>query len=206
MPPKQDDTAHKQDAAAPKPDNAGAAGGTTGAAGGATGGNVPPPGTQGTGAKNKDKLRAPGTTFGTPPPPLHVLQLTPELFQQTVAAAVTAALNAQRGQQPAPAAVADTPPAAAVVLRKEKKLAEFWTSRPTMWFRLFDGQFPESLGEDFRFNSLLNHLPSAALPFVDHVLRAPGVDPFTRSKASLCLLYTSPSPRDGLLSRMPSSA
>ena len=28
----------------------------------------------------------------------------------------------------------------------------------------------------------------------------------TRSEASICLLYTSPSPRDGLLSRMPSSA
>ena len=29
---------------------------------------------------------------------------------------------------------------------------------------------------------------------------------FSRSKPSSCLLYTSPSPRDGLLSRMPSSA
>ena len=29
-------------------------------------------------------------------------------------------------------------------------------------------------------------------------------DPFNQSK--ICLLYTSPSPRDGLLSRMPSSA
>ena len=35
--------------------------------------------------------------FNTPPP--QVLQLTPELFQQTVAAAVTAALAASVGQQ-----------------------------------------------------------------------------------------------------------
>ena len=46
--------------------------------------------------------------FKTPPPnhpppvnapPTQVLQLTPELFQQTVAAAVTAALAASAGQQ-----------------------------------------------------------------------------------------------------------
>ena len=30
--------------------------------------------------------------------------------------------------------------------------------------------------------------------------------PKGESKPSICLLYTSPSPRDGLLSRMPSSA
>ena len=29
---------------------------------------------------------------------------------------------------------------------------------------------------------------------------------FTRQMCTICLLYTSPSPRDGLLSRMPSSA
>ena len=42
-------------------------------------------------------------------------------------------------------------------------------------------------------------------------LQAAGNDPFTLTKFpqdaySACLLYTSPSPRDGLLSRMPSSA
>ena len=31
-------------------------------------------------------------------------------------------------------------------------------------------------------------------------------DDFTRPLQEICLLYTSPSPRDGLLSRMPSSA
>ena len=32
------------------------------------------------------------------------------------------------------------------------------------------------------------------------------VEGFANGKAYVCLLYTSPSPRDGLLSRMPSSA
>ena len=64
-----------------------------------------------------------------------------------------------------------------------------------MWFRLFDGQFPAALSEDARFNALLNNLPSAALPFVDHVLRAPGQDPFSRAKACLIKHYEV-SPRD----------
>ena len=34
----------------------------------------------------------------------------------------------------------------------------------------------------------------------------PGMNPRLRSAIQACLLYTSPSPRDGLLSRMPSSA
>ena len=137
-----------------------------------------------------------------PPPPHHppqILQLTPELFQQTVAAAVTAALTAaQQSQAAAPSAAvtAAAPNAPATVIpRKEKKLAEFWTSRPTMWFRLFDGQFPEVLSEDVKFNALLNHLPSQALPFVDHILRAPDQDPFSRAKACLIKHYEV-SPRD----------
>ena len=64
-----------------------------------------------------------------------------------------------------------------------------------MWFRLFDGHFPVALLEDIKFNALLNHLPSQALPFVDHVLRAPGQDPFSRAKACLIKHYEV-SPRD----------
>ena len=33
-----------------------------------------------------------------------------------------------------------------------------------------------------------------------------GTDAFNLDQLNVCLLYTSPSPRDGLLSRMPSSA
>ena len=176
----------------PPPDTAGngagAAAGPGAGAGAATGGNQ---GTKG-GTRPKD--------VKVPPPPANppqILQLTPELFQQTVAAAVTAALTAAQGHPAAgaPAAAANVQVVPPVIPRKEKKLAEFWTSRPTMWFRLFDGQFPESQPEDARFNALLNHLPSAALPFVDHILRAPGQDPFTRAKACLVKHYEV-SPRD----------
>ena len=146
-------------------------------------------GNAGNAGRQKD-TRAP-PQFGTPPP--QILQLTPELFQQTVAAAVTAALEASRQQPQSRDATPAVP--APVIPRKEKKLAEFWSSRPTMWFRLFDGQFPPSMSEDARFNALLNHLPSSALPFVDHVLRAPDQDPFTRAKACL-LRHYEVSPRD----------
>ena len=157
---------------------------------------VPP--TEAGAAGNKGGTRPKDTKVPPPPAaaanPLQVLQLTPELFQQTVAAAVTAALTAaQPVQAQALPAAAATP--APVLQRKEKKLAEFWTSRPVMWFRLFDGQFPETLTEDVRFNALLNHLPSSALPFVDHVLRDPGQDPFSTAKACLIKHYET-SPRD----------
>ena len=64
-----------------------------------------------------------------------------------------------------------------------------------MWFRLFDGQFPSALTEEAKFNALLNHLPSEALPFVDHILRAAGQDPFSRAKVCLIKHYEV-SPRD----------
>ena len=152
------------------------------------------------GAKSKDQTKTgnpPPTNTRAPPPPVQqVLQLTPELFQQTVAAAVTAALTAAGQQtQRLPVPQGQAQEQVAVVPRKEKKLADFWTSRPTMWFRLFDGQFPDTMSEDARFNALLNHLPSAALPFVDHILRTPGQDPFTRAKACLVRHYEV-SPRD----------
>ena len=170
--------------------------GPPGAAQGGAGGGTPAGGNTGTRQKDVKVNKPPPTT---PPPPVQVLQLTPELFQQTVAAAVTAALSAQNttggGAAAAAAVVPNVPPPTPVIPRKEKKLAEFWTSRPTMWFRLFDGQFPANLSEDTKFNALLNHLPSAALPFVDHVLRAPDDEPFTRAKACL-LKHYEVSPRD----------
>ena len=153
-----------------------AAAGTTAAGSGATGGT-----------RQKEVRQPP------PPHTPQILQLTPELFQQTVAAAVTAALTA--AQVPQVPAVNTSPPTDQVIPRKEKKLAEFWVSRPIMWFRLFDGQFPATMTEDARFNALLNHLPSTALPFVDHILRNPGLTPFTASKECLIEHYEV-SPRD----------
>ena len=153
------------------------------------------------GTRPKDTKTTPPPSQFASPPPTQVLQLTPEMFRQTVAAAVTAALTASQQSAPpvataaAAAAVAAPATASSVVPRKEKKLAEFWTSRPTMWFRLFDGQYPASMTQDFRFDALLNHLPSSSLPFVDHILRTPGTDPFTRARACLIKHYEV-SPRD----------
>ena len=174
--------------------------------GGATGGT--PAGAGATGTKNKEAAGAKHKEVkGLPPPqhppPVQVLQLTPEIFQQTIAAAVTAALQpvtaalaaSQRPADSTPAAATGATSTAPVIPRKEKKLAEFWTSRPTMWFRLFDGQYPETMTENDRFNALLNHLPSTALPFVDHVLRTPEITPFARAKACLMKHYEV-SPRD----------
>ena len=48
-----------------------------------------------------------------------------------------------------------------------------------------------------------NSIRSAETPIMDALWHA---YPHTLIEASGCLLYTSPSPRDGLLSRMPSSA
>ena len=49
-----------------------------------------------------------------------------------------------------------------------------------------------------------------ALDYANHMgLKIGPINPMTGAKRTLdniCLLYTSPSPRDGLLSRMPSSA
>ena len=77
-------TRHKDTKTGTAPGMPGGAGGAGGAQGGA--GNT---------GRQKDTKAPP--QFGTPPP--QILQLTPELFQQTVAAAVTAALEASR-QQP----------------------------------------------------------------------------------------------------------
>ena len=185
MPPKEQGQGPQQGGPPPENNPGNAAGGTPGGA--ATGGAATG-GTKG-GTRPKDTKVPP-----PPPNPPQVLQLTPELFQQTVAAAVTAALVATQPVQ-AQALQAPAATSAPVLQRKEKKLAEFWTSRPVMWFRLFDGQFPATLSEDVRFNALLNHLPSSALPFVDHVLRDPGQDPFTAAKACLVKHYEV-SPRD----------
>ena len=52
------------------------------------------------------------------------------------------------------------------------------------------------------FNDLSNHKTKEESK---HEIEKEGLDQFIQKNKS-CLLYTSPSPRDGLLSRMPSSA
>ena len=67
--------------------------------------------------------------------------------------------------------------------------ALFWLARREFW--LLSGAFSGFL--------IVAPIVATGLYAVSRALERDG-------RASLCLLYTSPSPRDGLLSRMPSSA
>ena len=49
------------------------------------------------------------------------------------------------------------------------------------------------------------HMGNSKITFKNNINASAGNTP-VEYQASACLLYTSPSPRDGLLSRMPSSA
>jgi len=61
----------------------------------------------------------------------------------------------------------------------------------------------EAMRHDRRIGRL--RIPSGLCFGHDHVYYA-HTNPFAEALAKNCLFYTSPSPRDGLLSRMPSSA
>ena len=65
----------------------------------------------------------------------------------------------------------------------------------------FGGSTPHSLSE---YYGVATGVPSSGTISFDDFYGTSSVVTVTRS--SSCLLYTSPSPRDGLLSRMPSSA
>ena len=59
----------------------------------------------------------------------------------------------------------------------------------------------DQIEDKFKEQIMMGQLQTGAkMPSVRELSRELGVNPNT------CLLYTSPSPRDGLLSRMPSSA
>ena len=66
-------------------------------------------------------------------------------------------------------------------------------------------EFDHPISPD-RATELLAAAPGVALADVPTPLDAAGVDSTIVGRIRSCLLYTSPSPRDGLLSRMPSSA
>ena len=51
-----------------------------------------------------------------------------------------------------------------------------------------------------------NWIPLAAMKYIAKFLDMPYIKVYEVATFYTCLLYTSPSPRDGLLSRMPSSA
>eukprot|EP01016_Furgasonia_blochmanni_P037047 TRINITY_DN4317_c0_g1_i2.p2 TRINITY_DN4317_c0_g1~~TRINITY_DN4317_c0_g1_i2.p2 ORF type:complete len:102 (+),score=24.62 TRINITY_DN4317_c0_g1_i2:100-405(+) len=81
--------------------------------------------------------------------------------------------------------------------------------KSSLLLRFADDQFNENylatIGVDFRFRTLKVDGKSVKLQIWDTA----GQERFrtiTNAYYKGCLLYTSPSPRDGLLSRMPSSA
>ena len=53
---------------------------------------------------------------------------------------------------------------------------------------------------------VLQDMELAATKTAEVVAKQMGLDEMKTAEINICLLYTSPSPRDGLLSRMPSSA
>ena len=80
-----------------------------------------------------------------------------------------------------------------------KRALNYWVHRIS---RLPDSTYAISAG--IAFGASISFTPFVGLHFIlagllDWIFRANII-------ASACLLYTSPSPRDGLLSRMPSSA
>ena len=68
--------------------------------------------------------------------------------------------------------------------------------------------FKELVGQTHTIRTLVNALDNNSLHhgFLFTGTRGVGKTTIARIFAKSCLLYTSPSPRDGLLSRMPSSA
>ena len=130
-----------------------------------------------------DGIRPAGNVGQFPPPPMAGLNpFTPEWFAQIIGAAATAAATAvatanATSSSSRPAPHTPSSDAAPRCLN-DRKVPDFWEDRPEYWFRIFDAHLAH-------FNPTEKRCFDALLP---------------------CLLYTSPSPRDGLLSRMPSSA
>ena len=71
---------------------------------------------------------------------------------------------------------------------------------------LIDLMDAEGVPKDKRPDIIPKIEKPAALKNIDEILALSGGLMVARGDLGVCLLYTSPSPRDGLLSRMPSSA
>ena len=70
---------------------------------------------------------------------------------------------------------------------------EFWTLLPTGWSLI-----------NTRLTSKKKTIESRLVDYTKNFQKT--AEQFANAPVNICLLYTSPSPRDGLLSRMPSSA
>ena len=75
-------------------------------------------------------------------------------------------------------------------------MPDFWESRPTSWFLLFDEHLSKfAVTEREKFTTLLPLLSDTALSRLDHVLRSPGLAPYARAKEAL-LLHFERTPQD----------
>ena len=68
----------------------------------------------------------------------------------------------------------------------DRKLPDFWEWQPVAWFRLFDRHVaPFNPSQAETFDALLPLLSTAACKHVQPIVRAPGLDPYSRAKSSL---------------------
>ena len=73
--------------------------------------------------------------------------------------------------------------------RRQRGFMSFWWTSPLHTIVVLEVAIADVSGKSINFEAIVKLLPSSM-----------------GSRSTVCLLYTSPSPRDGLLSRMPSSA
>ena len=94
---------------------------------------------------------------------------------------------------------------------KFQKLREDWAEDSHVDFQFKNKEYSADLGQlaldiPFQHNKYLNHYTDISQIKTSLEFEIRKLVKEKREYYSGCLLYTSPSPRDGLLSRMPSSA
>ena len=127
----------------------------------------------------------------------------------TLALAVPAALSVAQAAPQAPAARATTPEAKALALLPTRVTAGVDIHMQRRRYALCAASNITPSDQTIIINNRTYQVGTGLCPIIsgwsiyNASLQGSGISP---SGPSTCLLYTSPSPRDGLLSRMPSSA
>ena len=117
----------------------------------------------------------------------------PPWLAQVINAAVTAAATAVAALPQRPAAPRSS---LAPTKLSDRKVPDFWESKPEEWFRIFDAHLAFfNPSEEACFNTLLPLLTPAALSKMTPILRVPGRLPYTNAKTTL-LKHFAKTPRD----------
>ena len=116
----------------------------------------------------------------------------PPWLSQVINAAVTAAATAVAAlPRSAPAR-----PTMAPTKLSDRKVPDFWESKPEEWFRIFDAHLAFfNPSQEASFNTLLPLLTPAALSKMTPILRVKGLTPYTQAKTTL-LKHFAKTPRD----------